>query len=312
MRGKSLPPLNALVAFDAAVRHLSFTRAAEELNVTQGAISRQVRHLEDFLDRPLFVRNKRTLGLTPTGAQYYESVHQSLTMLADATRDVLRDRDDHTVTVATTIAMASFWLLPRISDFQELYPDIDMRILAVDSLSDMRQSEFDIGLCYCRRPPNDIRATPLFSETVFPVCSPRYLERHPELVDPDNLSSGTLLCLDVNEEWLNWQDWFRERGLPQPAVPGRRININNYPLVIQSALNGQGLALGWETLVDDYLASGLLVAPVQTTLVTNSQFYLLEPSTGQRQKDGVGYFRDWLQSFVAATKTTSQKSQCKD
>lgn len=301
MRIKPLPPLNSLVAFEAAVRHLSFTRAADELSVTQGAISRQVRHLEDYLGRALFIRDKRVLHLTETGAEYYDSVQQALLLLAGATGDILQWQGDKQVTVVTTNAMASFWLLPRFSEFQEQYPEVDVRILAVDNLRDVSQNEFDIALFYCRTPPQDLQVTPLFSETIFPVCSPAYLDKHPELRDPQKLASGTLLALDVKEEWVNWSDWFQQCGLPQPAEPARRLKINNYPLVIQSALNGQGLALAWANLVDDYLASGLLVAPVDTTLATTSQFYMLEPSAPQsRPKPGVACFRQWLLSRIAA------------
>ncbi|MEH6575493.1 MAG: transcriptional regulator GcvA [Amphritea sp.] len=301
MRIKPLPPLNSLVSFEAAARHLSFTRAANELSVTQGAISRQVRHLEDYLGRALFIRDRQTLSLTPTGIDYYDSVQQSLILLAGATGDILQWQGDQKLTVVTTNAMASFWLLPRFGEFQELHPDIDLRILAVDSLHDVRQSEFDIALFYCRTPPEGLQVTPLFSETVFPVCSPGYLEKHPQLRQPENLAQGTLLSLEVSEEWLTWHDWFRECGLPQPPESTRRLNINNYPLVIQSALNGQGLALAWANLVDDYLASGLLVPPVDTTLITTAQFYMLEPPQQLRPKKGLECFRKWLLSVIEET-----------
>ena len=120
-----------------------------------------------------------------------------------------------------------------------------------------------------------------------------------------------MLCLDVREDWLNWPDWFRECGLPQPPASTRRLNMNSYPLVIQAALNGQGLALGWATLIDDYLAAGTLVAPVKTALVTNSRFYMLEPSLSTRVKAGVDVFRNWLQSFVSKEITDVREDQCK-
>ena len=284
MRIRPLPPLNSLVAFEAAARHLSFTRAADELSVTQGAISRQVRHLEDYLGRALFIRDKRALSLTDTGAEYYDSVQQSLLQLAGATGEILQWQGDQQVTVVTTNAMASFWLLPRFSEFQEQHPEIDLRILAVDSLRNIRHNEFDIALFYCHTPPDDLRATPLFSETVFPVCSPAYLEKNPQISDPQQLATSTLLSLEVREDWLSWRDWFEGCDLPPPTETARRLKINNYPLVIQSALNGQGLALAWANLVDDYLASGLLVQPVDNTLVTESQFYMLEPPASIRPK----------------------------
>ncbi|MCV6590317.1 MAG: transcriptional regulator GcvA [Marinobacterium sp.] len=298
MRIRPLPPLNSLVAFEAAARHLSFTRAADELSVTQGAISRQVRHLEDYLGRALFIRDKRALSLTDTGAEYYDSVQQSLLQLAGATGEILQWQGDQQVTVVTTNAMASFWLLPRFSEFQELHPEIDLRIMAVDSLRNIRHNEFDIAMFYCHTPPEDLRATPLFSETVFPVCSPAYLAKNPQISDPQQLATSTLLSLEVREDWLSWRDWFQGCGLPAPPESARRLKINNYPLVIQSALNGQGLALAWANLVDDYLASGLLVQPVDNTLVTESQFYMLEPPASTRPKAGVELIREWLLSYT--------------
>lgn len=295
MRIQPLPPLNSLVAFEAAARHLSFTQAAGELNVTQGAISRQIRHLEEFLGRTLFHRDKRALSVTKTGEDYLNSVQQALLLISSSTGEVMQWQGDQQITVVTTYAMASFWLLPRFNEFHEQFPDIDLRILAVDSLQDIRRNEFDLALFYCRKPPNDLKPTPLFNETVFPVCSPDYLKKHPGLKDPLKLSEATLLSLEANSEWISWQEWFRECDISPSNKQGARININNYPLVIQSALNGQGLALAWATLVDDYLESGLLVRPVDTTLVTTSRFYMLIP-INQRRKKGMDVFCEWLQA----------------
>lgn len=299
MRIKPLPPLKSLVAFEAAARHLSFTQAAEELCVTQGAISRQILLLEDFLGCPLFIRDKRALSLTATGLEYFERVQESLMLLAGATSEIVQWKGKQRLTVVTTNAMASFWLLPRFNDFQEQHPDIEIRILAVDSLAHLHQYEFDLALFYCRTPPTDMHVTPLFSETVFPVCSPAYLEKHPGLQQAEHLSKGTLLSLEASENWVTWQDWFQECGLPPLPEQTRRINMNNYPLVIQAALNGQGIALAWKILVDDYLDSGLLVPPVDQALVTTSQFYMLEPMTAS-SKQGVDLFRQWLLTQVSS------------
>lgn len=302
MRMKPLPPLNSLVAFEAAARYLSFTQAAAELNVTQGAISRQIKHLEDYLGRALFIRDKRSLILTPTGNEYYQSIEPALLSISATTSNIIQWQGEQQVTVMTTNAMASFWLLPRFSEFQAAHPEIDLRILAVDSIRGIRNSEFDIALFYCRTPPQGLDATPLFSETVFPVCSPRYLQQHPEIADPNKISHGTLLSLDISEDWVTWSDWFRQTNITPTAGTGRKLNINNYLLVIQAALNGQGLALGWSNLVDDYLASGLLVCPVDLTMKTQSQFYMLQPPQIFRQKKGVECFRKWLVSIMEEAK----------
>lgn len=294
MRIKPLPPLNSLVAFEAAARHLSFTRAAEEISVTQGAVSRQIRLLEGFLGVQLFARDTRNLRMTSTGAQYYETVRNSLHEISQSTNEILQQSRDEQITVITSYAMASFWLLPRYSEFQEQYPNVDLRIVSVNSFSDVSHFEYDLALFFRAVPPKDLEVTPLFGEKAFPVCSPKYLERNPGLTDPNNLAQATLLTLEENEDWVRWRDWFEESDLELPDNI-RRIQMNNYPLLIQAALNGQGFALGWERLVDDYLESGLLVRPVATEVSTTSQFYLMRPKILHRQKHGAELFCEWLE-----------------
>ncbi|MEM5527971.1 LysR substrate-binding domain-containing protein [Gammaproteobacteria bacterium AS21] len=294
MQIKPLPPLNSLVAFEAAARHLSFTRAADELNVTQGAVSRQIKHLEEYLGRTLFIRDKRALYLTETGELYYVNVQQSLTHISSSTADIIKWKGDQQISIATTNAMASFWLLPRFAQFQKHHPDINLRIFAVDSIKQVRQGEFDLAMFFCSVVPKGLEATPLFRENVFPVCSPLYLANNPNISEPIDLINGTLLTLELAEDWVSWQAWFTDNNLKQLPNSCKRLNINNYLLVIQAALNGQGIALAWENLVDDYLTSGLLVKPVEGSMHTESQFYLLQPPQTLRPKKGVELFKTWL------------------
>lgn len=294
MKIRPLPPLNSLVTFEAAARHLSFTAAAAELNVTQGAVSRQVRHLEAYLGKPLFSRAKRNVELTPAGAQYFQVVRSALTSVSGATAELLQWRGDRQITVATTNAMASLWLLPRIPGFQRDHEEVDIRILASDQVQELGRSEFDLALLYCGTPPPNMRATPLFRGEVFPVCSPEYLQSAGNLCEPGQLFCRTLLYLEgAPADWFNWPEWFRGVGV-EPVEPRRRININNYPMLIQAALNGQGIALAWRKLLDQYLDSGALVCPVETVLRTSAYFYLLEPEDRGRLKPAVRLFRDWL------------------
>ena len=299
MRIKPLPPLNSLVAFEAAARHLSFTRAADEISVTQGAVSRQVRLLEDFLGTRLFERDTRNLRMTTAGAQYYETVRNSLHEISQSTDAILQHTRDEQITVITSYAMASFWLLPRYKQFQDEYPDIDLRIVSVNSFNDVSHFEYDLALFFRALPPKELEVTPLFGEKAFPVCSPKYLESNPSLIDPKNLAQATLLTLEDSEDWVRWRDWFAQSGLEMPTN-ARRIKMNNYPLLIQAALNGQGFALGWERLVDDYLDSGLLVRPIAFEVSTTSQFYLMQPTRAHRKKRGAEQFCDWLTVHVDA------------
>lgn len=289
-----LPPLNSLIAFEAAARHLSFTFAAKELNVTQGAISRQVRLLEDYLGKTLFERTTRTINLTPTGAQYHETVRDCLQSLARSTGEIRQWRGDQQVTVATSTAMASLWLLPKVAEFQRQHEEIDLRIIAIDHVKDYAKLDCDLAMYYCSASPKGLDVTPLFSEEIFMVCSPSYLAKHPQLSSIEGLTSCTWLWLeDSQRDWIGWPEWFKrlERA---PVAPKHRININSYSMLIQSAISGQGVALAWNNLVDEPLGTGALVRPNDLVLQTNAQFCLLEPPSTRGPRHSVKLFRDWL------------------
>ena len=261
--------------------------------MTQGAVSRQIRRLEDYLGVTLFVRDTRNLRMTDSAAHYYEVVRNVLQEISHSTADMQQRGNDEQVTVITSYAMATFWLLARYQEFQVEYPELDLRIVSVNSFSDAASFEYDLALFFRANPPPNMEVIPLFGEKAFPVCSPTYLERNPQLTDAGNLSQATLLTLEENDDWVRWRDWFEKNELTMSNTP-RRINMNNYPLLIQAALNGQGLALGWERLVDDYLESGLLVRPVPFELSTTSQFYLMKPKKQRPSKQGAVLFCDWL------------------
>ena len=273
---------------------MSFTLAAHELNVTQGAISRQVRLLEDYLGKVLFERTTRTIHLTPAATAYYEIVRAALLQVAQATGDIRHWQGAEQVTVATSTAMASLWLLPKVSEFQRENEEIDLRIIAHDHVKDFSRLDCDLALYYCSTPPRDMQVTPLFSEEVFPVCSPQYLQKNPALNKPEDLAACTWLVLDdPQRDWLGWSEWFNSQGLKN-VDPKRRININSYSMVIQSAMGGQGVALAWSRLVDDHLRSGALVRPLDAVLRTDAQFCLLEPLSRGGMRQSVKRFRSWL------------------
>ncbi|MES2261809.1 MAG: LysR substrate-binding domain-containing protein [Pseudomonadota bacterium] len=306
MKIDPIPPLNSLVAFEAAARHLSFTLAAQELNVTQGAISRQVRVLEDYLGTTLFERTTRTINLSITGSQYYETVHELLTRLARATGKIRHWQGAQQVTVLTSTALASLWLLPKVAEFQHDNEEIDLRIIAHDHVKDFSRLDCDLALFYCRTPPKDIEVTPLFPEEIFPVCSPAYLAKHPGLRTPADLHACTWLWLeDPQRDWIGWTEWFQRLGHAS-REPRHRININSYSMLIQSALTGQGIALAWSNLVDNHLQTGALVRPVDTVLKTEAQFCLIEPQGRGLWRQSVKRFRTWLLEQVPDTQTGAQ------
>ncbi|KXO76852.1 MAG: LysR substrate-binding domain-containing protein [Proteobacteria bacterium] len=293
MKIKPLPPMNSLIVFEAAARHLSFTRAANELNVTQGAISRQIRQLEEYLGKELFVRANRNIYLTPTGLQYYQTVYSALLEVAKATGEIKKWQGEHQVTVATSNAMAALWLLPKVTAFQQ-QEGIDLRILATDNIFDLHKMDCDIALFYCRVPPVGMNVTTLFPEEVFPVCSPSYLAQFAENVTAEELFGRTLLYLDDSQkDWITWSEWFESVNYPE-VKPKNRVNINNYPMLLQAAMNGQGVALAWGSLVDEYLDNGTLVRPVETVLRTQANFCMLEPSDRGVIPSSVKQFRTWL------------------
>ncbi|AIS17184.1 LysR family transcriptional regulator [Pseudomonas rhizosphaerae] len=299
MKLQPMPPLNSLVAFEAAARHLSFTLAARELNVTQGAISRQIRLLEDYLGKPLFSRTTREIVLTTVGKQYCDVVRESLQQVAHATSGIRHWQGSQRVTVVTSTAMASLWLLPRVSVFKNLNDEVDLRIIATDNMGDFSKLDCDLALYYCRSQPTNARVTPLFVEEIFPVCSPAYLARNPQLSDPQHLGEATWLWLeDPQSDWVGWAEWFLRNGLP-PTEPRNRIDINSYSMLIQSALAGQGVALAWSNLVDSHLLNGALVRPVETVLRTDARFCLLEPSGRSANRQSVNRFREWLLTQVS-------------
>ncbi|WP_407364357.1 LysR substrate-binding domain-containing protein [Pseudomonas luteola] len=299
MKIHPLPPLNTLLAFESAARHLSFTHAAEELNVTQGAVSRKVRLLEDYLGKTLLERTTRTINLTPAGAQYYEDISGVLQELARATGEIRQPDGNQQVTVATSTAMASLWLLPKVAEFQREHEEIDLRIIAQDHVKNFSRIDSDLALYYCSSRPHEIEVTPLFSEEIFLVCSPAYLSLHPELSSLEGLSSCTWLWLeDSQRDWIGWSEWLKRLG-HAPLTPKHKVKINSYSMLIQSAVSGQGVALAWSKLVDDQLESGALVRPNDLVVQTEAKFCLLETRSGYSQRKGVKLFREWLIKLTA-------------
>ncbi len=297
MKIQPLPPFKALIAFESAARLGSFTRAAAELNVTQGAISRQIALLEELLGAHLLDRTTRAMSLTPTGEQYVEAARKALLALADATDQARRWHGETQVTVATSTALASLWLLPRIPEFNAQHEGIDLRIVAFDRVRDYRKLECDLAVYYCKTPPAEMKSTPICAEMIFPICSPAYLARHPDLATANDLARCTWLWLDESErDWISWPEWFRRLDIAVP-VPRNRINLNSYSLVIQAALSSQGVALGWRNLVDAHLKDGTLVRPVPEMLETDGRFFVLEPAgphERRARRGSVARFREWL------------------
>ena len=293
---KPLPPLNALLAFDAAATHLSFTLAAHHLCVTQGAVSRQIRHLEDHLGVVLFNRQKRQISLTPKGLEYYHQVHSALEQIAKTTQAIKTPIEDQQITIAASHAVASFWLMPRISEYSRAFPDVDIRLLVADNIADMGTSEYDCSIGFSSVKPAYTRVDRLFNERVFVVCSPDFLAQHKHLSPQTLLATRQLVLDNPTSGWFNWAQWFE--GLTMaPVVPQHKVTFSHYNMLIQAAQQGQGVALAWDHLLDDYLNAGSLVKAFDEVLETQAGFYLMISDTGA-QKPALADFRLWLMAAV--------------
>ena len=294
MDRRRLPPLKSLVYFEAAARLQSFTRASIELNVTQGAVSRQIRQLESFLGRQLFVRKKRQIFLTDDGHNYYVSIAHLLRQIGEVTNNLVNPSAPDQVTLMTSSALASMYLLPKIPAFRQIHGDIQIRIVARDDLSKLDDADHDMALYYCRKPPPDRDSIVLFHEHVFPVCSPDYFSSHRAQFDTAEKLNTNLIWLESDEDWINWPEWLRAMEIEIETFHNRLV-VNHYPMVIQAALAGQGVALAWANLVDAELERGALIRPLKESLRTDAGFYLMLP-TGQETSKHTQIFRDWLRN----------------
>jgi DNA-binding transcriptional LysR family regulator len=273
---KRLPRLPGLAMFEAAARHMSFTLAAKELNVTQAAVSQQVRALEREVGTPLFVRRHRTLTLTREGDRLNRAVSMSLEHIANTVDEIRGVTANPSIAIGVTFAVASFWLVSRLEKFRALHPNVGVHVVASDRGFDKIADQVDVGIAFGLGHWDGFTSTLLQRADVFPVCSPKYLRRHPEMRDPEHLANNILLSIDDNRPGLmDWPIWFSERGTKACGPIRRTLKFNSHPLLLQAACEGQGVALGWTLLVDDLLASGKLVRPFEETLHTNKGYYLL-------------------------------------
>ena len=291
---RRLPPLSALRAFEAAARHLSFTRAAEELYVTQAAVSHQVKSLEQWLGLPLFRRNGRQVALSEAGQRYLPEVRDALDRLAEVTARLLADESGGPLTVSVLASFAANWLVPRLGQFRLLHPEIDVRISATDEVADFARDDVDMAIRYGMGEWPGLIAEPLLTEEIFPVCSPRLLQGPAPLRTPEDLRHHTLLRDDMQ---LTWRDWFRVAGV-EGVNTERGPFFNLSALVVQAAIDGQGVALARSALVGRELAAGLLVRPFEQTLRSERAYYVVYP---QRSADlpKLVAFRDWLLAAAA-------------
>ncbi len=288
-----LPPPNSLVVFEAAARHLSFTRAASELGVTQAAVSRQIRILEDHIGASLFERGHRALLLTAIGQRLHRAVTIGLEHIAHASAEVRQEHSRGVVTIASSVTFAAYWLMARVAQFRAIRPDIDLRLVATARSRDLAGSQVDLTIRYGRGQWPDVVAHPMFDNDILPVCSPGYLAAHGPIRQPGDLLNQILLHLSAfDRNWVTWETWLRSFGVEQP--PSRSgLYFDHYMVLLQAALAGHGIALCGGRLAEDFLARGELVRPIDAALRSDYAFYLLHHAERSLHPNALR-FRDWL------------------
>jgi DNA-binding transcriptional LysR family regulator len=288
-----LPPLELLPAFEAAARLLSFTKAAEELSLTQSAVSRQIQALEENLGTRLFERRTRALLLTDNGQRYYQVVQELLRDLDDSTQKLRGVAAARTVTVTTTPGFASLWLIPRLNGYLQTHPGVDVRISATYDTVNLEQAGLDLAIRYA---PDEEMAgeRTLFEEAVIPVCSPA-LAADPArpLREPADLHAHVLLHSDdAKYSWMEWNLWLHVHGLRE-FKPAGMLQFNQYDQLIQAAVNGQGVALGRLPLIKRMLRDKQLVTPFKKSVVSSRGYFLVRSARAAGKKD-VAEFEAWL------------------
>jgi LysR family transcriptional regulator, glycine cleavage system transcriptional activator len=291
-----LPSLNGLRAFEAAARHLSFTNAASELNVTQTAISHQIRRLEQELGIQLFVRQNRALALTPEAKDYLPGVRAAFNDLRLATDRVLRRDNEHVLTISTLASLAAKWLLPRLSAFQEAHPGIDVRITTSTSLVDFRSGDVDAAIRYGRGNWPGVRADWLMADELFPVCSPALLTADKPLRCPEDLANQTLLHTSGGYD-DDWRLWLTAAGLPADISKHPGLTFDLVFMTVQAAIDGTGVAMGRTSYVEADIAKGRLVVPFKIALPVDAGFYLVSPEA-RADPPKLAAFRQWLAASV--------------
>ena len=295
-KSNAMPALDLLVGFEAAARHLSFTKAGEELYLTQSAVSRQMKELEGQLGVVLFQRRHRALALTEAGHQFYAAAAQALSTMRAATDRLRAQSGRKALAVTTTHSFAALWLIPRLAGFTRDHPGVDVRITADTKVVDLERDGMDVALRHGPAALAGPGAVRLFGEKVFPVCSPKLLKKNP-LEKPADLRNHVLLQYDdpdVRHPWLHWRTWLEVEGIAE-LRPAGSLSFSGYEQIIPAAVAGHGVALGRSPLVKDLIAEGRLVAPFKSQ-ADPARGYFAIVSRNAAARPEVAAFLEWLKA----------------
>lgn len=302
---RALPPLDLLRGFEAAARHLSFTRAAAELFLTQSAVSRQIQALESFVGVPLFERRHKALILTDAGQAYYRSVAAALDELRDATRRLRDTRGGHVLTVTTTVSFASIWLVPRLGLFRKANPGVDVRVSATHEVVDLEREGIDLAIRDL--PPDRVPegAVHLAGEHLAAVCTPAFLaeakaSKRP-LARPEHLAHHVLINLHDPKgrwPWLSWAAWLESKGV-HDLTPAGWLTYDQYDQVLQAALHGQGVAIGRMTVARQFIRDKRLVVLFGREQSARRAIHAIY-ARGAAERPEARRFVEWLQAELNA------------
>ena len=304
----NMPSLRAVKSFVAAAKYQSFTRAAEALCVTQAAISRQIRDLEDFMGTELFIRSGRKVLLSDAGSRFYDAAQLSFINIAQAADRIrIKHPTRQPLTICCSPAFANLWMQPRMPGFLKAHADIELTVLATQDFWSLEAGvQPDIFITKMSKVREGYVSTRLFHDLVYPVCAPAYLEDTPVLQEPADLCRAQLLDLSPYgrsqlAEHVDWHVWLALQGVEVgPAQGGLYFpySSNDYNTLVQLAVAGQGVALGWDHLVAPLLARGALVRPITHELVHQDRCHYLSVREDQAESEAVVRFSDWVRSVL--------------
>ncbi|WP_315927190.1 LysR substrate-binding domain-containing protein [Mesorhizobium sp. SP-1A] len=290
----NLPSLSALAAFEAAARHLSLTKASEELNVTPGAISKQVRMLEDDLGKPLFFRRHRALELTREGEMMAAALREGFERISSTFRQVKTFGGQSSVTIGSTMAMAHLWLMPRMGAFWNHHHNIVVDHVISDHLHGLDRPDIDLRIRYGDGEWPDEISQKLYDDRIFPVAGPGFHRDHP-VNSLEDLAQLQLLSVEgIDWTWTTWASFLRETG-----VPDRRLNVrrfNSYVIAVEAARSDQGVALGWASLVAPLIEAGDLVRLTDAEIAAPQSFFVTWSARRPLNRQAE-ILKDWLLSL---------------